>query len=873
MVMLMVFHAKDYTIDMDYLLKDITSNPVTRRLFDAMPGALAITRFRDGCFIFVNCVWQRMFGHQPTEVIGKTPYQLNIFTHPIRRESYTRILTRKHQLWNRSKLRHKDGSEIDVIIFMQSLAINSRHYIVSSLLPIEPVTQKLHDHPNLKKAHPVMQLIYGSMHDIKNAMAIINASGKLIKNMSETDSDINTACNKIISNATRCADLVRGIQRRTTSYANFKIIDLCDTLHELIFMLEKCFPKSIHLTHDISAKQIPVLVDINELEIVLTSIACNARNAMPNGGELRFSIGRTTLDDFCSGQYVSPGEYAEILISDTGIGMGQEIRQHAFEPFYTNNNTNGHSGLGLPVARSIIRMFGGDITIQSTPGTGTVVRILLPLAADHEASIVSLPRAHHDLRKRVELDAAANVTKRSSYTRHKRVISTTSISTLPLNILVIDDEPAICDLLQAHFSCAGHNVATANTGKTGLALLGKDKFDILLIDVHMPDMNGFEVVKHSQNIRPESACIMMTGYPNTEDSIAAIEAGCEDYLAKPISLEHLDLVIARTVYHTRIRQGLHQLTAMHHHRNRLCGLVGSSQLMNEIYRKIKAAAQCNMTTLIHGETGTGKGLAAKAIHQLSPNATGPMISINCGSLPASILESELFGHIRGAFTGATSNKQGAFAAANNGTIFLDEIEAASSQLQIALLKVLDQHEITPVGTHESIPLNIRVIAASNMNLEAMVEAKTFREDLFYRLAEMNLHMPPLRSISEDIPMIASHFLEQATVDSGKRLRTLSSQTQRILKQYSWPGNVRELRNLMNNLAYHASRPLVRPSDLPVKFQKESSRSSRPTTFHKNRKKLLEEALQKASGNKAEAARILGISRRNIYNLIKKYKLE
>jgi len=439
-----------------------------------------------------------------------------------------------------------------------------------------------------------------------------------------------------------------------------------------------------------------------------------------------------------------------------------------------------------------------------------------------------------------------------------------------VRVLVIDDDELIRDVFKASLSALGYEVIVAKTGAAGIEHARQRTFDVVITDLRLPDMAGEDVLTAVHEIEPETIVLIITGFATVDSSLAALQMGAEDYIPKPVNFQHLNLVMERSLQRRRLRRKHAELARASSRRQSLCGLAGSSIKMNEVYRQIAALAGNDMTILLQGETGTGKELAARAIHQLGPRKDRPFIPVNCGSLPDSLLESELFGYVKGAFTGADKDKGGLFDAAQHGTILLDEIEAAPHSTQVALLRVLDRKEVRPLGGGAPVPIDVRIMAACNKDLEAMVEAGDFREDLFFRIIEATVTMPPLREKLEDIPLLVQVFLDEAGTPKGKEKRRFSPQSLASLAKYSWPGNVRELKHVALSAASTSPRPIVRPGDLPDKIR--SNNGARPkfqTLMQRERAQLLE-ALEACRSNKAEAARILGISRGTIYSLLQKH---
>jgi len=440
------------------------------------------------------------------------------------------------------------------------------------------------------------------------------------------------------------------------------------------------------------------------------------------------------------------------------------------------------------------------------------------------------------------------------------------------SIIVIDDEKSVLDAFKARLEGFGHTVETSETGRGGIELFRRGNYDIVITDIRLPDLTGEEVLQAIHEVEPETIVLVITGFATVNSSLAALQMGAEDYFPKPVNFEHLNLVIGRAMERQRLRREHATLTRSAGRLDSLCGMAGSSIRMNEVYRQIESLARNDMTVLIQGETGTGKELAARAIHELSSRKDHAFIVVNCGSLPASLLESELFGYTKGAFTGADRDKGGLFDAARHGTILLDEIEAAAHSTQVALLRVLDRREIRPIGGAFHVPVDVRIVVSSNKDLEAMVEAGDFREDLFFRIIESSITMPPVRERIEDIPVLVKAFLEELGSTEGREPRRFSPQSLAMLGKYSWPGNVRELKHVVLSAAVTAPRPVIRPSDLPERIRRNSQNLPRMQTLMEREKAQVLEILEMCRYNKAEAARFLGVSRGTVYSLMRKHDI-
>lgn len=442
----------------------------------------------------------------------------------------------------------------------------------------------------------------------------------------------------------------------------------------------------------------------------------------------------------------------------------------------------------------------------------------------------------------------------------------------PLNILIVDDEEIVQKAFKINLEYRGYILHFANTGKAGIDAFRKTNFDVVITDIMLPDVSGIDVVSEIIRVDKDAIVLVITGYASVKQSIEALKLGAADYFPKPVNFEHLDIVIQRAYEHRKVSKDLEAALKQKKKRTSLCGLSGVSAMINEVYNQIDLLAETDLTVLIQGETGTGKEVAAEAIHKLSSRNDHPFIPVNCASLTDSLLESELFGHIKGSFTGATHNKKGLFEAAQYGTILLDELEAASTHAQVALLRIIDRKEILPVGSSSPMKLDVRILAATNKDLEAMVSRGEFREDLYFRFIESVITMPPLRERSEDIPLIVKSILEQ-NEDSKTTDKYLSPKSMECLKKYRWPGNVRELKNLVINTVSISKNKIIGPTELPERIRQGKLAEQKLMTLREQEKNILQKTLNHTSNNKAKAAKILGLSRGTIYSLLKKHNLE
>jgi two-component system response regulator PilR (NtrC family) len=451
-------------------------------------------------------------------------------------------------------------------------------------------------------------------------------------------------------------------------------------------------------------------------------------------------------------------------------------------------------------------------------------------------------------------------------------------------ILVVDDEQSMRDFLAIMLKKEGHDVVTADSGTNALKAVQSEIFDLVISDVKMSGMGGIDVLKSTKEISPETIVIMITAFATTETAIEAMKLGAYDYVIKPFKVDELKFIINNSLEKRRLRKENVLLKREMEARSGFENFVGKSEPMKRVFALIRKVAETNSTVLISGESGTGKELVARAIHYNSSRKSGPFVTVNCGALPETLLESELFGYMKGAFTGATSNKQGLFEAAHGGAIFLDEISATTPALQVKLLRVLQEREFMRIGGTVGIKVDVHVIAASNKDLLAEVEKGLFREDLYYRLNVIPIHLPPLRERKEDIPMLIDFFLVKYAKKDGAiiRRKKIDPNALNVLIEYPWPGNVRELENMVERLMIMVPDETIglehipdvvniRPScselvalDIPEKGLNLES------LLEDAEKTLLRKALEKTGGVKTEAAKLLGLSFRSFRHRLQKY---
>jgi len=438
--------------------------------------------------------------------------------------------------------------------------------------------------------------------------------------------------------------------------------------------------------------------------------------------------------------------------------------------------------------------------------------------------------------------------------------------------MIVDDELIVRDSLMNWISMEGYEVDVAESGKEALNKLEKEKYDILLVDIKMPEMDGIELLTKIKENEPDTEVVMITAYGSIDTAVSAMKKGACDYVLKPFDPEEISMLIQKIVEHRQLVKENILLKERFEAESRFEGLIGQSKSMQEIFKLIVDVAKTDSNVLITGESGTGKELVAKAIHAKSSRCYGPFIVINCGALTESLLESELFGHEKGAFTGAQYARKGHFEMADSGTLFLDEIGEISMKMQIDLLRVLEEKKISRVGGTELIDVDVRIIAATNLDLKEAVKQRNFRQDLFFRLNVISIHLPPLRQRKEDIPLLANHFLRKYAQKINKKIDSISSSAMDLMLKYDWPGNVRELENAIERAVVIGKTRKIIPEDLPF-FRQESGFAPKGKSIREWEKAHILQILNECEWNISQSAKILEIDRATLYNKIKKYGLK
>ncbi len=453
------------------------------------------------------------------------------------------------------------------------------------------------------------------------------------------------------------------------------------------------------------------------------------------------------------------------------------------------------------------------------------------------------------------------------------------------NVLAVDDEQVVCESISRVLSLEGYRIATTTSSREALGRLSKESVDLLLVDIKMPDVDGIELLRRAKALSPDTEVIVITGFATIETAVEAIKLGAFDYLEKPVSPPQLIVAAARALERRHLLNLTRRLRSEIETRHRTGNVICSSPAMRKVMQLVAKVAAANSTVLIAGETGTGKDVIARAIHYNSPRHEAPFVVVDCASLTDSLLESELFGHIRGAFTGAVKDRKGLAETARGGTLFLDEISTVSPHLQGSLLRLIQEHEIRPVGSDRVVRVDVRVIAATNRNLLDLVKQQSFREDLFYRLSVFTINLPPLRERREEIPLLAHHFMKRFSEEMCKPIDGILPQAMALLEAHDWPGNVRELENVIERAVLLSDRSGIRPQAIPfdpnqtsevwsnvpadAKSLAECKKELRAESVENLDRLFVLKALREAEWNVTAASHAVGMQRPNFHALMRK----
>ncbi len=448
---------------------------------------------------------------------------------------------------------------------------------------------------------------------------------------------------------------------------------------------------------------------------------------------------------------------------------------------------------------------------------------------------------------------------------------------MKFNVMVVDDEKNIRAGLGKAIELDGHNVVLAEDGRQALDLLEHEEIDLIIADLKMPRVSGEELLRRVVESYPTLPVIILTGHGTIETAVQAMRDGAYDFLTKPINLDRLSLLVKRALSTRELALQHRALQEELEQKRQFADIIGKSAEMKRIFDVVRQVAPTRASVLITGESGVGKELIADAVHQMSNRKDKPFVKVHCAALSESLLESELFGHEKGAFTGAVARKRGRFELAHLGSILLDEIGEIAPSVQIKILRVLQEKTFERVGGEQTLEVDVRIISATNKDLKHEIERGTFREDLFYRLNVVNIHIPPLRERKEDIPILVSAFIKEFATENEKQLEGIDSKARALLYNYSWPGNVRELRNSMESAVVMAKGPIITPDDLPPSIAADSEsnyvRIQLGARLEDAEKELIRANLAANNGNKSRTAEVLGIGRKTLHRKLAEYRLE
>lgn len=449
---------------------------------------------------------------------------------------------------------------------------------------------------------------------------------------------------------------------------------------------------------------------------------------------------------------------------------------------------------------------------------------------------------------------------------------------MPHRILVIDDENSMCEFMKIMLGKEGYEVDAEQSGKRAIQRVSEKPYDMIIADLMMPEMSGLQVLDEIRESKPDLPFLVMTAFASVETAIEALKKGASDYITKPFKVDEIKLTIQKTLETRELRKENLELKALLNSESAFDRIIGEDAQIQKVKAMAAEVAATDATILVRGESGTGKDLLASAIHHHSPRRDKPFVTVNCGALPETLLESELFGHTKGSFTGAIRDHGGLFRAAEGGTLFLDEIGETTQAIQVKLLRVLEDKKVTPIGSTIGIPVDVRLITATNADLEALVQSGKFRADLYYRLNVIQISVPPLRDRIEDIDLLADHFIIRSCRKTDSPSKTISEDARKLLRGYRWPGNVRELQNVIERAVVLSKSSVLDVDDFPEKLSSEpvvtpaTDEQAETPTLESIEKAYIYWVLNQTDWQKAKAAQILGIDNSTLYRKINKYNL-
>ena len=821
-----------------------------------------ITTGLDGRITLVNAAAQRLLERSPAELLGAPVHEL--FLDPL-------PTVESPQAHGEVRFEPPTKFRKTVRVRAAALTVPERGdlgyvYVLDDLTEIRRLEREVRMQDKLAA---VGRLAAAIAHEIRNPLTSIAGSVSMLSGVPEMNEDHRRLLDIVTRESQRLNSIITDFlaYSRTKQY-HFDRVDLIQSVEDTLTLMDhRMTAEKTGITIDrrFTVRQAWAIADGDKLKQVFWNLCENAVRAMKNGGTLTAAV-------------ESLGDDWQVSFIDTGTGMTPQQIEKLFEPF--QSNFEGGTGLGLAIVYQIVQAHEGKVWARSKPGQGTTLVLRLRhLDAERAASA-----------ERMLIAGRTNLGRWERRGPLRLLPEEVCVA----NILVCDDERSICEMLDISLRREGHRVETVQAGQTAKNKIDGALYDVIITDIKMPNIDGIEVLRHAHRVSPDSAVILITAVDDYEAAVQAVKAGgATDYIRKsPGLVDEIKLAINRAVEKLNLSKQNFALRRDAATRNSLDNIIGSSGAMEKLKQTVRTVASTASTVLIHGESGTGKELVARAVHVCSPRATDAFVSVNCGAFPETLLESELFGYLKGAFTGANQNKRGLFEVADGGTIFLDEISEMTMAMQVKLLRVLQERTVRPVGSASEISIDVRVIAATNRDLDKAVAENVFREDLYYRLNVIPIRVPPLRERREDIPLLANHFLKKYASAAGRSILRVNAPSLDSLCGYEWPGNVRQLENTVERAValetteeLHVELPAERPKARAAAASGDGgtlpevgSAVTLPegigmeTYVAGIERSLLQTALNQSGGVQTKAADVLGISYRSFRHLMKKYGL-
>ena len=764
--------------------------------------------------------------------------------------------------------RTSEGGSIPLLVNAASLPggpDNAAGYVFlfSDLTRIKALEEQLRRSERLAS---LGRLAAGIAHEIRNPLSSIKGFAAILagrRGGDERSREISDVMIQEVERLNRVISELLDYARPTELHR--KSCALEGIIGRTLQLVEKeAAERNVGIAHQVEPEGLEAEIDPDRFAQILLNLYLNAIQAMDDGGDLRVEA----FED---------GTHLLVRVGDSGPGIPPEHLPHIFDPYFTTRPSG--VGLGLANVHKLVEAHGGEIGVENRAGGGTVFTVSVPASGSlgFVARSGSVPAPVPSI--------VRNTTRRDhapggKQCKLRRTVDMTDREA-PL-ILVVDDDRAHRLMLMTLLEEWGYRVEDADGGQKAFDSVRNRPVDLILMDMRMPRMDGIEATRLIHGYNPAIPILIMTAYSSVATAVEALKSGAYDYLTKPVDFDALKLALARALEHTRLREENESLR-----RQLAClqvsDMIGRSPRMQRVAETIALVAPTDATVLITGESGTGKGLAARAIHANSSRRNKPLVEVNCAAIPETLMESELFGHEKGAFTGADKQRRGRFSMADGGTILLDEIGDLALTTQAKLLRVLQESEIQRVGSDACLRVDVRVLAATNRKIDKMVSEGTFREDLYYRLNVVTLEMPPLRERIEDIPALAEHFRNRFAEKHRKKVSGITPRAMDSLLRYSWPGNIRELENALERAVILLRNPFITERELPAAIAgiRESGESCAPappppsvaaeaSSLAEAERRLIFQVLQESGGNKSEAARRLGITRRTIKLKLRKY---